>query len=74
LVGEKDGKRYIGVTGHLERRIYEHNSGLVKSTRNRRPLHLVHQEEYKTKTEALKRERFYKSGQGREYLKNILRI
>lgn len=33
---------------------------------------LVYKEEYTTKTEALKREKFLKSGKGREFLKHII--
>ncbi|MBK6912191.1 MAG: GIY-YIG nuclease family protein [Ignavibacteriales bacterium] len=34
----KDNKRYIGSTNEIQRRVEEHNSGKVKSTRNRSPL------------------------------------
>jgi putative endonuclease len=64
----KDGKRYIGCTADFERRLHEHNSGKVKSTRNRRPLLLIHSESFETKVDAKNREKFFKSGQGREYL------
>ena len=33
----KDNKRYIGSTNEIQRRVEEHNSGKVKSTRNRIP-------------------------------------
>ena len=33
---------YTGYTADLKKRIVEHNSGLVKSTQNRRPLKLVY--------------------------------
>ncbi len=74
LKSEHDLKRYIGVTNNLKERIFEHQSGLVKSTKNRRPLRLVYTEEYENKSEALAREKFFKSGQGREYLKTVLNI
>jgi putative endonuclease len=67
----KDNKRYIGMSSDLERRIVEHNNGLVKSTKNRRPLELVYFEKFETKTEAMRREKFFKSGRGREFLKSI---
>lgn len=67
----KDKKRYIGCTNDLERRLFEHNNGFVKSTRSRIPLEIVYTEEFENKSKALKREKFFKSGQGREYLKSI---
>ena len=74
LRSERDQKRYIGTTNNIEERLLEHKSGLVKSTKNRRPLKLIYTEEYEDKTESLRREKFFKSGQGREYLKNELNI
>ncbi|MCL4377576.1 MAG: GIY-YIG nuclease family protein [Actinobacteria bacterium] len=65
----KDNKRYIGFTDNLERRLTEHNSGKVKSTKNRKPLELIYHEEYTDKFEAMNREKFFKSGRGREFLK-----
>lgn len=70
----KDGKRYIGYTNNLKRRLTEHNSGLCKSTSKRFPFELVHSEEYEEKSEAMKRERFFKSGRGREYMKSELKL
>ncbi len=71
LKSTKDGKRYIGMTSDLERRISEHNKGLVKSTRKRKPLELIYTEEFLSKSEALSRDKFFKSGQGREFLKSV---
>jgi putative endonuclease len=70
LKSEKDGKRYIGSTSNVDFRFTQHQNGLVTLTKNRRPLALVHQERFQTKTEAHKRELFYKTGKGREYLKS----
>ncbi len=71
LRSAKDGKRYVGMTENLERRMNEHESGRVKSTKNRRPLKQIHTETYSTKQEAEAREKFYKTGKGREYLNQI---
>ncbi|MGD9899462.1 MAG: GIY-YIG nuclease family protein [Calditrichaceae bacterium] len=49
LLSEKDKKRYIGCSGNLKRRLSEHQAGLVKSTRNRRPLKLVYKETFPDK-------------------------
>ena len=74
LLSQKDFKRYIGFTKNLERRVFEHNQGLVKSTRNRRPLKLIYFEEYSDKQKAMQREKFFKSGKGREFLNNIMAL
>ena len=71
LTSLKDSKRYIGMTSDLSRRLNEHNSGKVKSTKNRRPLELIYTEEFISKQDALNRETFFKSGIGREFLKSI---
>ncbi|MDH7606000.1 MAG: GIY-YIG nuclease family protein [Melioribacter sp.] len=64
----KDYKRYIGFTENLQRRLFEHNNGLVKSTKNRRPLELIYLEEFISKKDALLREKFLKSTGVRAYL------
>jgi putative endonuclease len=65
LLSQNDNKRYIGFTDDLDRRLNEHNSGLVKSTKNRRPLILVYKEEFKEKFDAMKREREIKAKKGK---------
>jgi len=74
LKSEKDNKRYIGSTKNLHRRISEHNRGAVKSTKFRRPFRLVYQERFKTKKEAEEREKYYKTGRGRQYIKEVLQL
>jgi putative endonuclease len=71
LRSKRDNKRYVGFTNNLEKRIAEHNSGKVIATKNRRPPELIYFEGYENKFEAAKREKFFKSGKGREFLKNI---
>lgn len=66
----KDGKRYIGITSDLNRRLEEHNNGLSKPTKGRRPFKIIHTEIFQNESEAMKQEKFYKSGKGREYLKS----
>ena len=72
LKSEKDGRLYKGMTNNIERRIYEHNIGKHKSTRPYKPWELVYQESYDSRIEARKREKYLKSGIGREFLKNKL--
>ncbi|HEX9826822.1 MAG TPA: GIY-YIG nuclease family protein [Flavobacteriaceae bacterium] len=72
LKSELDGRLYEGHTSRLEERIKEHNSGKTSSTKGYRPWKLVHQEIFETEKEAIERERFLKSGTGREFLKEII--
>jgi putative endonuclease len=47
---------YIGTTDNIDKRLKEHNSSKTKSIKHRIPLTVVHTEQFKTKTEARKRE------------------
>ena len=53
-------RTYIGITGDIAKRLKEHNSGFVQSTKGYRPLVLIHTEEYKTKRDARMRELYLK--------------
>ena len=44
LLSLKDGKRYTGITDDVERRLEEHNSGQVKSTKHRTPFKIIYYE------------------------------
>ena len=68
-----DGKRYIGRTDNLERRLCEHNTGKVRSTRHRRPLTILYTETYDTSLEARNREHYFKTHRGYNELNKILR-
>ena len=68
----KDTKLYTGYTDNLERRLYEHNKGLVESTKNRRPLELLYYEHGGSKEDAVRREGCLKSGKGKRYLRTRL--
>ena len=69
---QKDGKRYIGLINNLVKRLLQYNSGKVKSTKNRSPFNLIYFEEFEDRSDAAKREKFFKSGKGREFLNKIL--
>jgi putative endonuclease len=73
LKSNKDLGLYIGYTRDLKRRFTEHNSGLSLSTKNRAPLKLIYYEAFSNSTDARNREKYLKSGYGREQLKNILK-
>ncbi len=72
LRSETTDRHYVGYTSDLSQRLGQHNQGITKSTKNRGPWQMVHHEEFNTRLEAVRRERFLKTGQGREELKRIL--
>ncbi len=63
---------YKGSTSNLELRIIQHNEELVAFTNKYRPWVLVYHETFSTRSEAMAREKFFKSGKGREWLKQII--
>jgi putative endonuclease len=69
----KDSNLYIGFTENLEKRIKEHNSGKVKSTRYRTPFELVYFEACRNIDDALHREKYLKTTYGHRYLQNRLK-
>jgi len=74
LQSKKDNNIYIGITDNTERRLAQHNAGKNLSTKYRAPFILIYKENHSNRSEARKREKFLKSGCGREWIKeNILR-
>ena len=64
-----DKRIYVGITENPERRLSEHNKGRTKSTKGYVPWELFYQEKVITRTDARNREKFLKSGCGKEFLK-----
>ena len=60
---------YIGSTENLKNRLRQHNAGRVKSTKAYTPWRLMDYEEFGTRAEAVRRERFLKTSQQKERLK-----
>ena len=72
LFSLKDHRLYKGASGDLPKRVLQHNVGMVKSTKNRRPLILLYFEIFDEKAEAFARERWAKSLEGGPALKKFL--
>ena len=65
----KNGKRYVGKTSKkVSERLVEHNQGKSPFTRNNRPYILIYYEDNYCNQCVGSRERFLKSGKGRELL------
>ena len=73
LMSERDSIRYVGSGENPNERLRRHNKGDYKFTKGHRPWKLIHTETYNTRAEAMKREKFLKSGQGRKFLDSILK-
>lgn len=57
---------YVGLTDNVERRLTQHNAGYGRATKSYRPFKLVLVEEFSTRIDARKREKYLKSGVGKE--------
>ena len=72
LQSEKDGKNYSGYTKNLKLRFEQHQKGQVESTKDRRPLKLIYYEVCLNEKDAIKREKYFKTHYGKQFLKNRL--
>lgn len=70
----RDYKLYIGFTDNLGKRFWEHQAGKAEATKNRRPLKLIYYEACLNKESAVRREKYFKTGFGRRYLKERLKL
>ena len=70
LHSEKDGEWYTGATSDLRARVREQAEGRVRSTEQRRPL--AHYEGCLNREDAIRRERYVKTGRGKIYLRQRL--
>ena len=63
-----DGIRYIGSGKTADERLRRHNKGDYQFTKGHRPWKIIYIEDYLTRADAVRREKFLKSGQGRKWL------
>ncbi len=74
VIKSDEGYRYIGYTSDLQKRLKEHNDkNLSFWTKRGSNWKLIFTKEFETASEAMKYERFLKSGRGREYLKRYVK-
>ena len=69
----KNGILYKGSTNNIEYRLYHHNTGKSPYTSRHTPWEMVLFEEFNSRSEAMKREKWYKSGVGREWIDKQLK-
>ncbi len=73
LYSEKFKKNYTGFTSNLIERFKSHNLLETKGfTIKYRPWKVIYVEFFNSKTEAMKREKYLKTGIGREFIKHLI--
>ncbi len=70
IVSLKNGRIYVGMSKDVKLRLVDHNSGRVFSTKPYRPWEIFFIENVGNRLECRKREKYYKSGCGKEFLKS----
>jgi putative endonuclease len=68
VIRSAGGIRYTGYTEDLAKRLNQHNEGISKFTSRDSGWRLVYSEDYGTREEAIRREKWLKSGVGRDFL------
>jgi len=73
LYSKSKNRLYYGFTSDLKRRLEEHQRGLVQTTQKMLPVILIYLEGYINENDARRREKFFKSGRGREFIRGQLK-
>ena len=71
IKSKMDGRIYVGFTQDIENRLKEHNSGKTKSTKGFCPWFLLYSKNQTDRLTARAREKYLKSGIGKEFLKTL---
>ena len=72
LFSEKHQRYYSGSSADPQKRLQSHNDSRNNGwTKRYAPWEIIHTEEFQTKKEALIREKWFKTGVGREFIKKI---
>lgn len=73
IIQSNSGKKYIGYSTDVKRRLCEHNAHKNKSTSKEHSWKLIYCESYLNKMDALGREKFLKSGSGWRFIKKQIK-
>jgi putative endonuclease len=71
LRSSKTGNRFVGSCENLEEGLRWHNTGHSTATRHGVPWIMVWSEVFSSKTDAISKERYYKTGPGRNVLNSF---
>ena len=73
LQSKIDGQFYAGYTKNLKLRFDQHSKGQVESTKARLPLKLIYYEASLNMDDAIKREKYFKTYNGKRFLHKRLK-
>jgi putative endonuclease len=72
VIKSREGYKYTGMTEDLEKRLDEHNRKILSFwTKRGSDWKLFYKEEFDSATEAIKREKWLKTGHGRAFLNDL---
>src|SRR5438270_8825208 len=71
LKSAKTGRRYVGSCQNVGERVRRHNAAQSKATRHGIPWKLIRTEGFLSRQEAIIKERYYKTGRGRDELDRL---
>lgn len=66
----KNNDIYIGSCQDVSVRLLRHNNGYVRSTKSYKPWKLLYYENFNSRSDAVKKEKFYKTHEQRIIIKN----
>jgi putative endonuclease len=72
IQSQKNRHYYVGQSDNLQERLDKHNRGEVQSTKSGKPWELKYVEVFKTRSEAVRRERQIKSRKKRKYIEFLI--
>lgn len=74
LGSQMDGTLYVGSSHDIKARLAEHNAGRVPATKLRKPFELLYCEVHASRSDAMQRELYLKTGWGKNYLERTIPI
>lgn len=72
VLRDSSGNLYKGMTCDLQRRLSENRGGRTRTTRRMHDVEIIYFEEFQNRTNARKREIYFKTAAGRKFLKKVL--
>jgi putative endonuclease len=72
ILSEGSNEIYVGMALDANRRLKEHNNGKNRYTKGLRPWRILHIETYENWSKARVREKYLKTGVGKEFLRSLV--